>query len=121
MLMEVWPKDDESSITLRLAPPLRLEADGSGNPMEVWLKEDEISDVTLRLVPLQAGDSDRFSQEDSEKGPPCKKSRKQGPRVDSQEQGQSSNQKSDQGAAIATLHVHSTYLRRYVYYFCKPQ
>ncbi|KAH8947282.1 hypothetical protein BDL97_11G032400 [Sphagnum fallax] len=27
MLMEVWPKGYESSITLRLAPPLRLEAD----------------------------------------------------------------------------------------------
>ncbi|CAK9196225.1 unnamed protein product [Sphagnum troendelagicum] len=40
-------------ITLRLAPPLRLEADGSGMPTEVWLKEDEISDVTLRLEPFQ--------------------------------------------------------------------
>jgi hypothetical protein len=113
MLMEVWPKDDESSITLRLAPPLRLEADGSGNPMEVWLKEDETSDVTLRLVPLQAGDQDRFSHEDSEKGPPSKKSRKQGSRIDCQEQGQSSIKNPDQGAAIATLHVHSAYLRRY--------
>lgn len=109
--MEAWPKDDESSITLRLAPPVRF-ADGSGLPMEVWLKEDEISDVTLRLVPLQAGESDRFPQEDIEKGPPCKKSRKQGPRAESQEQGQSSKKQTEQGAPVATLHVHSAYLRR---------
>jgi len=41
-------------------------------PTEVWLKEDEISDVTLRLVPLQqaAGNSEQQQfqrQEDSEK------------------------------------------------------
>ncbi|CAM6036065.1 unnamed protein product [Sphagnum compactum] len=72
MLLKVWPEDDESSITLRLAPPLRLEADGSGMPTEVWLKEDGISDVTLRLVPLQqaGGNSEQQQfqrQEDSEK------------------------------------------------------
>ncbi|XP_024379480.1 uncharacterized protein [Physcomitrium patens] len=116
MLMEVWPKDDESSITLRLAPPLRLEADGSGTPVEVWLKEDAISDVTLRLDPFQSMDSDRFPPEDSGKGPPCKNSRKQGPRNDFQEQGQSSNKKSDRGSSIATLHVHSAYLRRCQYF-----
>ncbi|CAK9196322.1 unnamed protein product [Sphagnum troendelagicum] len=127
MLMEVWPKDDESSITLRLAPPLRLEADGSGMPTEVWLKEDEISDVTLRLVPLQqaGGNSEQQQfqrQEDSEKGPlPCKKSRKQGPsdlcrRGESQEQGQSSKKMPEQVDAVATLHVHAAYLRRCQYF-----
>jgi hypothetical protein len=127
MLMEVWPKDDESSITLRLAPPLRLEADGSGMPTEVWLKEDEISDVTLRLVPLQqaGGNSEQQQfqrQEDSEKGPhPCKKFRKQGPsdhcrRGESQGQGQSSKKMPEQVDAVATLHVHSAYLRRCQYF-----
>ncbi len=127
MLMEVWPRDDESSITLRLAPPLRLEADGSGMPTEVWLKEDEISDVTLRLVPLQqaGGNSEQQQfqrQEDSEKGPlPCKKSRKQGPsdlcrRGESQEQGQSSKKMPEQVDAVATLHVHAAYLRRCQYF-----
>ncbi len=142
MLMEVWPKDDESSITLRLAPPLRLEADGSGMPTEVWLKEDETSDVTLRLVPLQqqaggGGNPDQFQRQQeegdssSEKGPPpCKKSRKLqcGPsdlrsRGESlEQQGQSSKKQQQQltadqvDAAVATLHVHSTYLRRCQYF-----
>ncbi|CAM6018601.1 unnamed protein product [Sphagnum balticum] len=144
MLMEVWPKDDESSITLRLAPPLRLEADGSGMPTEVWLKEDETSDVTLRLVPLQqqagggGGNPDQFQRQQeegdssSEKGPPpCKKSRKlqcgtsdlRGRGESLEQQGQSSKKQQQQqltadqvDAAVATLHVHSAYLRRCQYF-----
>jgi len=144
--MEVWPKDDESSITLRLAPPLRLEADSSGMPTEVWLKEDETSDVTLRLVPLQqqvtalvAGGNhhpkNQFQQkrqEDSDKGlPPCKKARKQQQQSPSsdrrrgesleQQQGQKASKKLpekrvEDDDAVATLHVHSAYLRRCQYF-----